>query len=371
MQRHASPVPTAGGGVNSSSPMFAAFRRATLLEHFRIPYRLDADLPDDGIEQVRLSADGPVLFWPAATNGRVTAATIGGGSDGHRQVPVFAEVLPDHAAEPLLAQRGRGWRRARSLTERDGREVGSIWRSNDGSVFLPFDPDEVILNYWSERYSAIGVGATVCGFRHSLMVLYYRLRPFLPRSLQIWLRRCFALVQGRSRFPRWPVETCLHDFFDLMLAILGGLAGEPVPYIAPWPDDHKWALVLTHDVEFATGWASRGPVLELERACGMRSSWNLRFVSGSWCAGSRLARALARRRGAPSPGAGARPRPAPGIARAARWRCDIGKIIDKRCARDRAHELKGEWDAGLTGAATLTNHGRLERPHHQRDVGSG
>jgi hypothetical protein len=60
-----------------------------------------------------------------------------------------------------------------------------------------------------------------------------------------------------------------------MFAILSSLTGEPVPCIAPWPDGYEWAFVLTHDVELAEGLAAIGPVVELERAHGLRSSWNL------------------------------------------------------------------------------------------------
>ncbi len=81
-------------------------------------------------------------------------------------------------------------------------------------------------------------------------------------------------MQARSRFPRWPVETALHDFFDLFISMLAGIAGEPVPHIAPWPDGHSWALVLTHDVETAAGVEAIEPILELERGFGLRSSWN-------------------------------------------------------------------------------------------------
>jgi hypothetical protein len=107
------------------------------------------------------------------------------------------------------------------------------------------------------------------------MMIYYRLRPLLPRPVQIWLRRRFARLQARSSFPRWPIETCLHDFFDLVLGILAELGGEPVPCIAPWPNGHEWAFVLTHDVEHAEGFATAGRVIELERSHGLRSSWNL------------------------------------------------------------------------------------------------
>jgi hypothetical protein len=96
----------------------------------------------------------------------------------------------------------------------------------------------------------------------------------MPRSVQIWLRRRYAPIQARCTFPRWPVETGLHDFLEFLLRSVASVAGEPVPVIAPWPGEATWALVLTHDVETAAGLAAIEPVLELERSLGLRSSWN-------------------------------------------------------------------------------------------------
>ena len=39
--------------------------------------------------------------------------------------------------------------------------MASIWRNQDGSIFLPFDPDQVIVNYWSERYLESATGSTL------------------------------------------------------------------------------------------------------------------------------------------------------------------------------------------------------------------
>jgi hypothetical protein len=255
--------------------MFSSSRRLTLLDHFRTPHDVDAESASATIEQLESSARGSKLFWIGdSIQAPAVAATVLS-ADRELHVPLFARVLPDRAAESLLAEQGGNWSRARVLAGSEGDELGSIWRRADGSVFLPFDPDEVLLNYWSERYATIGGGSRAGELRRRLMVGYYRLRPLLPRPLQIWLRRRFARVQARSRFPHWPVETCLHDFCDLMYSILASIAGEPVPCIASWPDDCTWALVLTHDVEHAEGWAAREAVVELELAHGVRSSWNL------------------------------------------------------------------------------------------------
>ncbi len=254
--------------------LFYASSRLTVLDHFRVPYEFDPELDGGEFEQLRLSDGGPALFWKRDLDGPVVAATLLG-ADRVAPIPVFTRFLSDELIEPLLRDSGGTWERARIITSANGAPVASIWRAEEGSVFLPFDPNDVVESFWTERYLTTTSGHRALSLRRALLFGYYRARPLLPRPLQIWLRRRFARLQARSAFPRWPVESCLHDFFELMLAILAGITGEPVPCIAPWPNGHTWALVLTHDVEQAEGLAAIGPVVELERALGLRSSWNI------------------------------------------------------------------------------------------------
>lgn len=254
--------------------IFRASSRLTVLDHFRVPYELDLEPGDGGFEQIRPVEGGPALLWKGSLDGRVVAASVLG-ADRVTPVPLCTRVLSDIMIEPLLRAYGGVWERARTLASPDGAPVASIWRAQDGSVFLPFDPNEVVESFWTERYLCTVAGRGRLRLRRGLMMAYYRARPLLPRPLQIWLRRRFASLQARSAFPRWPVETCLHDFFELMFAVLSGISGAPIPWIAPWPNGYSWALVLTHDVEQAEGLAAIGPVVELERAHGLRSSWNL------------------------------------------------------------------------------------------------
>ena len=79
---------------------------------------------------------------------------------------------------------------------RQRRAVASIWRAEDGSVFLPFDPNEVVESFWTERYLRTASGHRALSLRRALIFGYYRARPLLPRPLQIWLRRRFARLQA-------------------------------------------------------------------------------------------------------------------------------------------------------------------------------
>ena len=147
-------------------------------------------------------------------------------------------------------------------------ELRVPYRVVPGAAELPVPPDEEVLRLRSEAYRD---GREQ---RRALLRAYYLLRPLLPRQAQIALRRAFRRVQERASFPAWPVEPVLHDRIDRSLALLAARSG-PVPTIAPWPDGREWALVLTHDVETAAGYASIPLLRSLESELGYRSSWNL------------------------------------------------------------------------------------------------
>ena len=258
----------------SASPLLRSSRALMALEHFRIPYRVSDSSPSRGLEWVRSNGDGPALLWPGASAdyGPPTAAYLDGGV-GRTGIPIFARMVTDPVARAMLSAHGGDWSSIGVAAGADGERAASIWRAEDGSVFLPFDPDEAQLNYLSERYRAIMARRGSAG-RKLAVRGYYRTRRLLPRPLQIALRRGFRHVQTRTRFPNWPIETGLHDFLDLFLSLLEPIAGEPVPTIAAWPNGSSWALVLTHDVETTTGLGAIDRVLELERSLALRSSWN-------------------------------------------------------------------------------------------------
>jgi len=114
--------------------------------------------------------------------------------------------------------------------------------------------------YLEERYRETGGG------RSLPLNAYYKLKPLLPRRLQIAMRRRYARRQMQTQFPRWPIEPVLVERHR---------EREAHSHSPPnWPDGKRFAAILTHDVEGPAGVANVRRVIELERRHGFVSSWN-------------------------------------------------------------------------------------------------
>jgi glycosyltransferase involved in cell wall biosynthesis len=89
--------------------------------------------------------------------------------------------------------------------------------------------------------------------------IYYFLKPFIPWSVRLALRR----QRAKSRLARyagtWPIDP---------------KAGVHPPGWQGWPGGKQFAFVLTHDVEGAKGLSRVEQVTALERRIGFRSSFN-------------------------------------------------------------------------------------------------
>jgi peptidoglycan/xylan/chitin deacetylase (PgdA/CDA1 family) len=110
--------------------------------------------------------------------------------------------------------------------------------------------------------------------RSAMLSAYYAVKPFMPRALQLAMRRVYARRQARTEFPRWPIEPILVDHQRSELRARIDAAGESVPFVSPWPDGHRFAAILTHDVEGPVGVRNVRRVMEVERRHGFVSSWN-------------------------------------------------------------------------------------------------
>jgi hypothetical protein len=252
--------------------VFTASRSFLFFDYLRVPYRVEPWEHTLAAVCARAGAAGSkraALYWPDPDESRAPGE--------HRLdgIPLFGRVVPDGDSASWREALGSGWRRDSIVHDSEGGVRASIWRDERGSVFLPFDPDEIMRTLWSEAYHGLGGASRAGQAKRLAMRGYYRVRPALPRSVQIAARRAFSRVQARTRFPRWPAETGLHDLYERLLGLAASVAGAPVPWIAPWPAGRSWALVLTHDVETSVGYEHIQLLRDAEEAAGCRSSWNL------------------------------------------------------------------------------------------------
>jgi hypothetical protein len=253
--------------------VFQASASFLLFDYFRVPYeQVDGEGRFAGCGWVRSSGDdSKAVFWvpaslPAA--GRVTGAHNVG------SIPVFGGMLPDKPAKTWLAQLGGEWHRTTPIYDLLDARIASIWTTSEGKVFLPFDPNEAIVNFWSEGYADFIRSPLTKHARSVARHSYYRVRSAMPRQAQIAARRWFSRIQSRTSFPHWPVETALHDLYQALFQIVVTLVEQPVPMISAWPAGKEWALILTHDVETSDGYEKIDLLRDIELSSDYRSSWN-------------------------------------------------------------------------------------------------
>jgi hypothetical protein len=89
--------------------------------------------------------------------------------------------------------------------------------------------------------------------------IYYELKPHLPLSFRVLLRQQMAKRKRARTGDTWPINP--------------GAGLVPKSW-SGWPEGKKFALILTHDVESATGIERVKDLGDLEMALGFRSSFN-------------------------------------------------------------------------------------------------
>ena len=85
------------------------------------------------------------------------------------------------------------------------------------------------------------------------------LKPFIPRQLQISIRRAMIRWKLPSYSHVWPIDPA---------------AAAPPPDWRGWPDGKNFALVLTHDVDTRKGHGNCRLLADIDQRMGFRSSFN-------------------------------------------------------------------------------------------------
>ena len=108
--------------------------------------------------------------------------------------------------------------------------------------------------------------------------IYYALKPFLPRYLQIVLRRIRVLRIRKLNKHVWPIDERANK--------------SPEGWVC-WPEQKQFALVLMHDVDTARGHQNCYKLMSFEESMGFRSSFN--FVPEKYNVSHKLRLDLAKR----------------------------------------------------------------------------
>lgn len=89
--------------------------------------------------------------------------------------------------------------------------------------------------------------------------LFSALKPFVPRRIQIALRRMLVRAKINSYKNVWPIDPS---------------SAKPPEGWQGWPGGKKFALVLTHDVDTQNGHDTAPRLANIEESLGFRSSFN-------------------------------------------------------------------------------------------------
>jgi len=89
--------------------------------------------------------------------------------------------------------------------------------------------------------------------------IYYKIKPFLPRSCQLFLRRKLIFIKRKSCADIWPIDPNNY---------------KPINGWRGWPEQKKFAFILTHDVDPTKGQEKCLQLMYLEEKLGFRSSFN-------------------------------------------------------------------------------------------------
>ena len=89
--------------------------------------------------------------------------------------------------------------------------------------------------------------------------IFYSLKPFIPRTIQLALRRQLVLYKRKHCSHIWPIDPN---------------AGKAPDKWPGWPDGKRFALVLSHDVDLQHGHNKCRLLMDLEESLGFKSSFN-------------------------------------------------------------------------------------------------
>jgi hypothetical protein len=144
-------------------------------------------------------------------------------------------------------------------------------------IVLPFDFSDVVRNLREERYrrsSAYALEAVTAA--QASRDLYYCLRPMLPVAVRKHLQRVRLAGWKRIGFPRWPVDVSVETLMEHLMTLVLKFSGQRrTPFIWFWPNGAPGCIMMTHDVESASGYRFCDQLMDFDESFGIKSAFQL------------------------------------------------------------------------------------------------
>jgi hypothetical protein len=142
----------------------------------------------------------------------------------------------------------------------------------DGTIYLPFDPSEVVDNLCREVYASDWRQ----GSTSALAAVYYSIRPALSVAVRRRLQRFHLRNWDKVPFPKWPVDCSVENLFEQMMLLTLRAAGvESIPFIWFWPERSSSCAIMTHDIETKAGQSFCPTLMDIDDSFAMKSSFQI------------------------------------------------------------------------------------------------
>jgi len=142
----------------------------------------------------------------------------------------------------------------------------------NGTVDLPFNVTEIVDNLRQELYAQGGKN----GLMSAVTAAYYLARPILPVIVRKHLQAVRLRDWDRLPFPRWPVDRTVDDLMEqLLLLMLRAQNLGQIPFIWFWPDGASSCVLMTHDVETASGVDRCHMLMDVNDSFGIKASFQV------------------------------------------------------------------------------------------------
>jgi hypothetical protein len=143
----------------------------------------------------------------------------------------------------------------------------------NGTVFLPFDPSQVINNLRLETY--------VGNWRDELPMsalarAYYFVRPLLPVGIRKHIQEFHFRGWDKLKFPRWPVDCSVDNIQATLLSLSMKSSGvDRIPFIWFWPQGASSCAIMTHDIETRLGRNFCDTLMDIDDSFGIKASFQI------------------------------------------------------------------------------------------------